>query len=102
MHPTRRGKIFSVGETSAPIDPNLQDTLHTLITRIDGMDQRHERLDNRRKNMEEDESRNDRLPRRERAQLYNTANTDAQYIKSVKVDVFSFDGHLGPQGYINW
>ena len=32
----------------------------------------------------------------------NTAGTDAQYIKSVKVDTPSFDGRLDLQGYIDW
>ena len=58
---------------------------------------------NRRRATKEDESRNDsRSPRRERAQPYNTADTDAQFIKSVKVDALSFYGHLDPQGYIDW
>ena len=51
--------------------------------------------------MEEDESRNDnRSPKRERAQPHNTADTDAQYIKSVKVDT-SFDRCFDPQGYVD-
>jgi len=31
----------------------------------------------------------------------NIANTDAQYIKSVKVDSPSFDGRLDPQVYLD-
>ena len=53
--------------------------------------------------MEEDNSRNDsRSPKRERVQPYNTTDTDAQYIKSIKVDAPSFDGRFDPQVYINW
>ena len=53
--------------------------------------------------MEEDESRNDsRSPRRERAQPYNTTDTNPKYIKSVKVDAPSFNERLDPQGYIDW
>jgi len=53
--------------------------------------------------MEEENSQNcSRSPRRKRAQPYNTADTNAQYIKSVKVDVFSFNGRLEPQVYIDW
>ena len=33
------GRTFSVGETSAPMDPNIQDTLNTLIDKIEKMDQ---------------------------------------------------------------
>jgi len=35
---TRSGRIFYIEETSAPIDPNLKDTLNTLIARMDHMD----------------------------------------------------------------
>ena len=37
-----------------------------------------------------------------RAQPHNTKDPDAQYIKSVKVDAPSFDGHLDFQAYIDW
>ena len=37
---TRSGRTFSVGETSAPMDPNLKDTLNTLIVWMDQMNQR--------------------------------------------------------------
>jgi len=104
------------------MDPKFQDTLKTLIARMDWMDQRLlefrdqantsygdlatrlERLEtNRRRTAKEDESRNDsRLPRRERAQPHNTADTDAQYIKNIKVDASFFDRCLDPQGYIEW
>jgi len=57
---------------------------------------------NRRRTTGEVESRNDsRSHMHERVQPYNTANTDAQYIKSVKVDA-PFDEHLDPQLYIDW
>jgi len=35
--PTRSDRTFSVGETSAPMDPNIQDTLNTLIYKIEKM-----------------------------------------------------------------
>jgi len=103
------------------MDPSIQDTLNTLIDKIKKMDQQLQevrdqvdvncrdlatRLDrvetNRRKVTEEEISRNSRSPRRERVQPYNTADADAQYIKSVKVDAPSFDGRLDPQVYIDW
>ena len=37
-----------------------------------------------------------------RAQPYNTEDPDAQYIKSAKVDVISFNGRLDSQTYIDW
>jgi len=37
--PTRSGRIFSIGETSASMNPSLQNTLKTLIARMDQMDQ---------------------------------------------------------------
>jgi len=37
--PTRSGRTYSVGETLAPVDPNIQDTLNTLIDKIEKMDQ---------------------------------------------------------------
>ena len=53
---------------------------------------------NRRRTTEEKNSRNgNRSPRREQIQPYYTADTDAQYIKSFKVDAPSFDGRLDPQ-----
>jgi len=99
--------FFFVRETSAPIDLSLQDILKTLIARMDqrllefrdqanisyrDLATRLERQEtNQRRTAEEDGSRNDsRSLRRERAQPHNTADTDAQYIKSVKVDT-SFD-----------
>jgi len=36
--PSRSGTTFSVGETSAPMDPNIQDTLNTIIDKIKKMD----------------------------------------------------------------
>jgi len=36
---TRSGKIFSLGEISAPMGPNIQDTLNTLIDKIEKLDQ---------------------------------------------------------------
>jgi len=38
--PTRWGKTFSVGETSAQMDPTLKDTLNTFIARMDHKGQR--------------------------------------------------------------
>ena len=115
--PTRSGRTFSVGETSAPIDPNIQDTLNTLIDKIEKMDQqlqkvrdqvdvncrdlatRLNRLEtNWRRATEEEYSRNDsRSTRRERVQPYNTADADAQYIKSVSRCSF-LRRVLGPPG----
>ena len=37
--PTRSGRTFSVGETSAPMDPNIHDTLNTILNKIEKMDQ---------------------------------------------------------------
>jgi len=37
--PTRSGRTFSVGETSVPMDHNIQDTLNTLIDKIEKIDQ---------------------------------------------------------------
>ena len=107
---------FSARETSALTDPNLKDTLNTLIARMDQMDRRLqeftdqanakcrdlttrlEKLEtNRRITTKEDESRNDiNSPRRQRVQPYNTTDTNGQYIKSVKVDTPSFDERFDP------
>ena len=74
------------------VDVNCKD----LVTRLDRLET------NQRKAMEEKISRNgSRSPKRKRVQPYNTANADAQYIKSVKIDTPSFDGHLDPQVYID-
>ena len=43
-----------------------------------------------------------RSSRRERAQPYNTTDTDAQYFISGKVDALSFDGRLDLQAYTDW
>ena len=119
---TRSDRTFSIGENYSPIDHILNDRLNILIV---GMDQRlwefkdqgntnckdlATRLDkleiNRRRisdPLEENKPRdNSRSSWCRRAQPYNTEDTDAQYIKSVKVDAHSFDGHLDPQAYINW
>jgi len=37
--PARSGRTFSVGETSAPMNSNIQDTLNTLIDKIEKTDQ---------------------------------------------------------------
>jgi len=100
--PTRSGRNFSVGETFTSMDPTLQDTLNTLISKIKRMELRLERLEadkgepGKRMSLKKNDSRS---PRHERAQPNNTADT---YIKSVKVDAFSFVGRLDPQGYIDW
>jgi len=120
--PTRSGRTFSLGETSAPVDPSIHDTLNTPIDKIEKMDQQLQevrdqvdvncrdlatQLDgleaNRRRAIKEENSQNgSRSPRRERVQSYNTADVDAQYIKSIKVDASSFDWRLDPQVYIDW
>ena len=84
------------------MDPSIQDTLNTIIDKIEKMDQRlqevREQVDvncrnlatwldrletNRRRATKEENSQNgSRSPRWERAQPYNTADADA-YIKSV-------------------
>jgi len=104
------------------MDLSIQDTLNTIIDKIEKMHQqlqevrdqvdvncrniatRLDRLEtNRRRAMEEENSQNvSRSPRREWAQPYNTADVDAQYIKSVKVDAPSFDGRLDLHVYIDW
>ena len=37
--PPRSDRTFSIGETSAPMDPSIHDTLNTLIDKIEKMDQ---------------------------------------------------------------
>jgi len=37
--PTRSGRTFSIGDTAAPMDPNIHETLNTLIDKIEKMDQ---------------------------------------------------------------
>jgi len=75
------------------VDVNCRD----LAARLDRL------KTNRRITTEKENSRNgSRSPRLERVQPYNTADVDAQYIKSVKVDAPSFDGRLDPQVYIDW
>ena len=36
--PTRSGRTFSVGETSALMDPSIHDTLNTILKKIENMD----------------------------------------------------------------
>jgi len=107
------------------MDPNLNDILNALITRMNQMDRWLQEFKNQTdanckdlatgldrletnqrripKPLEENEPRdNNRLPWRRRAQPYNTKDTNAQYVKSVKVNDFSFDGHLNPQAHIDW
>jgi len=103
------------------MDPKLKNTLNTLIARMDQMDQcllefreqanvncrdlatRLERIEtNRRKIIEDDESRNDCRSPSVSEFNFTIQLTDAQYIKSVKVDAPFFDGRLDPQVYIDW
>jgi len=115
-------RTFSVGETSAPMDLSIHDTLNTLIDMMEKMNQQlqevRDQVDvncrdleswlnrietNRRITTEEENSQNaSRSLRRERVQPYNTAHADAQYIKSVKVDAPFFNGRLDPLVYTNW
>jgi len=72
-------------------DANCKD----LATRLDRLETNKRRIPDP---SEENEPRdNSRSPRRRRAQPYNTEGTNAQYIKSVKVEAPSFDGRL-PSG----
>jgi len=116
---TRSGRTFLAGETSSLMDLSLKDTLKALIARMDQMNRQLQefkdkvdvnckdlatpldRLENNRRRttypLEDNESRaNSRSPWRRQAQPYNTEDTYAQYIKSVKVNALSFDGHLDP------
>jgi len=88
--PTRSGRTFYVGETSAQLDPNIHDTLNTLIDKIEKIDQqlqeirdqvdvncrdlatRLDRLETNQRATEEKNSRNgSRSPRRERVLMLN-------------------------------
>jgi len=124
--PTRSGKTFSVEEISASIDLTLKDTLNTLPTKMDQMDQRLQeykdqvdanckdlstrlnRLKNNQKrtsdHVEDNESQtSNRSPQHRQAQPTHTEDPDAQYIKSVSKSRCSFlYEHLDPQAYINW
>ena len=82
--PTRSGRTFSIGETSAPMDPSIHDTLNTILQKIESMDRQLQevkdqvdvncrdlatrigRLETNRRRIRDDESsRNDsRSPRR--------------------------------------
>jgi len=111
--PIRSGRTFSVGESSIPIDPSIHDILNTLIDKIEKMDQqllevtdqvdvncrdlanRLDRLEtNQRRATEEENSQNGR----EKVQPYNTADVDAQYIKSIKSRCSFIRLALGPSG----
>ena len=120
--PTRSGRTFSVRETSTPMDPSIHDTLNTILNKIENIDKQLQKVrdqvdvnyrdlatrigrleTNRRRTTEEKNSQNgSRSPRREPVQPYYTADADAQYIRSVKVDAPSFGGRLDPQVYIDW
>jgi len=94
------GKLFSIEETSAPMNSSIKDTLDAILARMDQMDQRLQeyrdqddtncrklatRLDmletNRRRTpdpLKENEFRaNNRSPRCRQAQRYYTEDTDA-------------------------
>ena len=85
------------------MNPNIHDTLNTILSKIENMNRqlkevrdqvdvncrnlvtRIGRLEtNQRRTTEEENSRNDRSPRRERVPPYYAVDADAQYIKSVK------------------
>jgi len=84
------------------MDQQLQEVRDQVNVNCRNLATRLDRLKtNRRKATEEISRNNCRSPRRERVQPYNTANADAQYIKSVKVDAPSFDGRLDPRVYID-
>ena len=50
------------------------------------------------------ESTRDQTPRKNnrRNNTVNTFNPDAQYLKSIKIDVPNFEGHHDPQLFIDW
>jgi len=71
-------------------DANCRD----LATRLDRLETNRKRIPDP---LSENEPRdNSRSPRRRRVQPYNTEDTNAQYIKSVKVDALSYDESLNP------
>ena len=84
------------------MDRQLQEVRDQVDVNCRDLATRLERLEtNRKRATEEKISRNSsKSPRRERVQPYNTADADAQYIKNVKVDASSFDGHLDSQ--VDW
>jgi len=85
------------------MDHQLQEVRDQVDVNCRNLATRFDRLETNRRRATEDNSRNgSRSPRRERAQPYNTADTDTQYIKCFKVDAPSFDGRLDPQVYIDW
>jgi len=63
------------------------DTLKTLDKRLTKVESTYDQTppkNNRRNNTE------------------NTSNSDAQYLKSIKIDVPNFEGHHDPQLFIDW
>ena len=41
-------------------------------------------------------------PNVERNTQHNAHNSDEQYLRSIKLDVSIFDGHLDPQLFLDW
>ena len=115
---THRGKPYLLGESSTPMDPQtFIMTLAAIQTKLDAltqaMNQTQEKLgrvethlENRNVRKEESDPNNNEHEEERRSlipyQRQNEQDHDDQCLKSIKLDVPTFDNRMDPQLFLKW
>jgi len=100
--PTRSGHRYLLEESSKShttlMDPQQIAAMFAEINaKLDSLKTLDERLTKVESTRDQTQPRNNR-----RNNTENTSNLDAQYLKSIKIDVPNFEGRHDPQIFINW
>ena len=114
---TRTGLPYLLGESSDPkpdtMDTQFTTTLANIAARLDAMqiahteaqDELHRRLDDIERDREPSPERGRGHHNRHNGAHSNgrdPPNPDERYLKSIKIEVPTFDGRLEPQAFLDW
>ena len=104
--PIRGGKLYLLGESSEPhttaMDPQLTATLPNKRTQLNTLtqtvNQAWETIIERLTNLEiaREQPTDEQPPLQPYTMCNNAPDPDEQYLKSIKLDVSTFDDHLDP------
>jgi len=98
--PTRSGHPYRLEESSeshiTPMDPQqIAAMLAEINAKLDTLKTLDEKL------TKVESTRDQTPPRNDRRNTKNTSNPDAQYLKSIKIDIPNFEGRYDPQLFID-
>jgi len=90
------------------MDPQLSTAITAIQAQLETLTQTvrvETRLENCNEHEEHEATRSEREEERDRLVLYQRRgeqDPDSHYLKSIRIDVDTFDGHHGPQLFLDW